>query len=101
MLLLERAQVPRFYVGESLVPESFSTLQRLRVWPWLEKMFEPKCGVQFGGQSGSESKPFFFRDTDDRRCWFWYMPLTNDRVSVGRVLEGQGPEATDITASAN
>ena len=36
VLLLEREQGPRFHVGESLMPETFWTLQRLGVWPQLK-----------------------------------------------------------------
>ena len=68
-LLVEREKVPRFHVGESLMPETYWTLERLGV---LEKMddlgFVAKTGVQFVGRSGRESQPFFFRDHDPREC---------------------------------
>lgn len=68
-LLVERDQMPRFHVGESLMPETYWTLQRLGV---LERMqhsdFVPKLSVQFVTHTGKESQPFFFRDRDPREC---------------------------------
>ena len=68
-LLIERERVPRFHVGESLMPETYWTLQRLGV---LEQMkssqFTKKLSVQFVSSSGKESQPFFFRDHDPREC---------------------------------
>lgn len=68
-LLVERERMPRFHVGESLMPETYWTLKRLGV---LERMkasrFTPKMSVQFVSSSGKESQPFFFRDHDPREC---------------------------------
>ncbi|MCH5372788.1 MAG: tryptophan 7-halogenase [Planctomycetes bacterium] len=68
-LLIERERVPRFHVGESLMPESYWTLKRLGV---LEKMkasdFVRKLSVQFVSHTGKESQPFFFREHDPREC---------------------------------
>jgi flavin-dependent dehydrogenase len=68
-LLVERERVPRFHIGESLMPETYWTLQRLGV---LERMksspFIKKLSVQFVSASGKESQPFFFRDHDPREC---------------------------------
>ena len=68
-LLVEREQVPRFHVGESLMPECYWTFKRLGV---LEKMqqskFVKKYSVQFVNNNGKESAPFFFDQHDDREC---------------------------------
>jgi geranylgeranyl reductase family protein len=68
-LLLEREKMPRFHVGESLMPETYWTFKRLGV---LDKMksstFVRKLSVQFVSSSGAESDPFFFRRHDDREC---------------------------------
>jgi flavin-dependent dehydrogenase len=68
-LLLERDKVPRFHVGESLMPESFWIFERLGV---LERMknsqFVRKLSVQFVNHTGKESQPFFFREHDPREC---------------------------------
>ena len=72
-LLLERESVPRFHVGESLMPETYWCFERLGV---LEKMkqsdYVQKASVQFVSSSGKESSPFFFDQHDPRessRTW--------------------------------
>jgi flavin-dependent dehydrogenase len=66
-LLVEREQVPRFHVGESLMPETYWTLERLGVLPKMTELgFVRKVGVQFVSHSGKESQPFFFREHDPR-----------------------------------
>ncbi len=68
-LLLEREKFPRFHVGESLMPETYWTLERLGVLTKMQEWgFVPKVGVQFVNQSGRESQPFFFREHDPRDC---------------------------------
>ena len=61
--------MPRFHVGESLMPETYWTLQRLGV---LDQMatrgFVTKLGVQFVNNTGKESQPFFFDEHDPRDC---------------------------------
>lgn len=69
VLLVEREAVPRFHVGESLMPETFWSFERLGV---LDKMrnseFVKKLSVQFVSHSGKESNPFFFEKHDPREC---------------------------------
>ncbi len=68
-LLVEREKLPRFHVGESLMPESYWTFKRLGV---LDKMksssFTKKYSVQFVNNNGKESAPFFFDQHDQREC---------------------------------
>lgn len=66
-LLVEREKMPRFHVGESLMPETYWTLSRLGVLDRLKKsQFIRKVGVQFVGASGRESQPFLFSQHDPR-----------------------------------
>ncbi|MCA9175627.1 MAG: tryptophan 7-halogenase [Planctomycetales bacterium] len=66
-LLVERDPMPRFHVGESLMPETYWTLERLGVVDELRRRaFTRKQGVQFVTQQGKETRPFFFRQHDDR-----------------------------------
>ncbi|MEM7812749.1 MAG: tryptophan 7-halogenase [Planctomycetota bacterium] len=62
-LVLERAPAGRFHVGESLIPESYWSLERLGM---LDKMraheFTEKRSVQFVNEHGRESAPFYFDD---------------------------------------
>jgi flavin-dependent dehydrogenase len=68
-LLLEREKLPRFHVGESLMPETYWTLKRLGVLEQLKRSkFVRKLGVKFVSGDGRESQPFFFREHDPREC---------------------------------
>ena len=68
-LLLEREKMPRFHIGESLMPETYWVFERLGV---LERMkngpFVKKVSVQFVSNTGKESQPFFFKEHDPREC---------------------------------
>ncbi len=61
--LFERDQFPRFHIGESLIPQTYWVLKRLKL---LEKMksshFVKKYSVQFVNQFARLSEPFFFVD---------------------------------------
>lgn len=63
VVLLEREHFPRFHIGESLIPQTYWTLRRLKM---LEKMkpsrFIKKYSVQFINQHGKLSEPFYFID---------------------------------------
>lgn len=64
-LLVEREAVPRFHVGESLMPETYWTLERLGVLDEMKRSaFVKKLSVQFVNESGRESQPFYFHDRD-------------------------------------
>ncbi len=61
VLILERQQVPRFHVGESLIPDTYWTLERLGVLDQLKATaFPRKYSVQFVSENGKESAPFYF-----------------------------------------
>lgn len=60
-LLLERAELPRFHVGESLIPETYWPLKRLGLIDRLkESAFPRKYSVQFVSEGVKESAPFYF-----------------------------------------
>ncbi|TWU08447.1 NAD(P)/FAD-dependent oxidoreductase [Stieleria varia] len=68
-LLIEREQVPRFHVGESLMPETYWPLERLGMNERVRSAgWQVKKSVQFVTHRGNESSPFFFRQHDDRDC---------------------------------
>ncbi|MDG1894651.1 MAG: NAD(P)/FAD-dependent oxidoreductase [Fuerstiella sp.] len=61
VLLLERAQLPRFHVGESLIPETYWPLKRLGLIERLKQSaFPRKYSVQFVSDGVKESAPFYF-----------------------------------------
>ncbi|MEZ6088817.1 MAG: NAD(P)/FAD-dependent oxidoreductase [Pirellulaceae bacterium] len=66
-LLIEREAVPRFHVGESLMPEVYWSLQRLGVVERMNELgFQKKLSVQFVTHNGKESAPFYFKQHDPR-----------------------------------
>ena len=69
VILFERDHFPRFHIGESLIPETYWVLKRLGM---LDKMkqspFVKKHSVQFVGQSGRLSEPFYFLDHKPHEC---------------------------------
>ena len=68
-LLIERDKMPRFHVGESLMPETYWVFERLGILKEMDRAgFTRKHGVQFVSSSGKETKPFVFADHDDRPC---------------------------------
>src|SRR5690606_14542393 len=68
-LLVEREKMPRYHVGESLMPETHGTLERLGV---LERMksgrFTQKVSVQFLSHDGFDSQSFDFQEHTPTAC---------------------------------
>jgi len=66
-LLVERDKMPRFHVGESLMPEAYWIFERLGILNELDRAgFTRKNGVQFVSHNDKETKPFIFAEHDDR-----------------------------------
>ena len=96
--LFEREKFPRFHIGESLIPETYWVLQRLNMLDKLKgSHFIKKYSVQFVGQSGRLSEPFFFVDHKPheasqtwqvRRSEFDHIMLNNAREHGVNVEEG-------------
>lgn len=96
--LFEREPAPRFHVGESLMPETYWTFQRLGLVEQLQTShFIPKHSVQFVSHSGKESQPFFFFEGNPHDCastWqvvraeFDQMLLDNARKYGVEVFQG-------------
>ena len=98
VVILEAKHLPRHHIGESLMPESYSTFQRLGM---LDKLgatdFPRKQSVQFVSSSGKDSQPYFFTDRDPgphSTTWqvprdrFDQMMLDNAREHGAEVREG-------------
>jgi flavin-dependent dehydrogenase len=69
VLLLEREFVPRYHIGESLIPYTWFTLNRLGVVDWLRQSACPKkYSVQFVSITGKVSQPFYFFSTIKHEC---------------------------------
>ena len=63
--ILDRDRMPRFHIGESLMPETYWVFKRLGVLPELQRSrFPRKYSVQFVNHQGRESVPFYFFETN-------------------------------------
>ncbi len=61
VVVLEKEKFPRYHIGESLIPYTYFPLERIGM---IEQMkashFTVKLSVQFVGQRGRASQPFYF-----------------------------------------
>ncbi len=98
VLLVDRERFPRFRLGESLMPATYWTFERLGV---LDKMkastFVRKHSVQFFTKTGKGALPFYFSEFDrheSSQTWqvdrsdFDLMLLEHSRASGVEVLQG-------------
>ncbi len=98
-LLVERDAMPRFHVGESLMPETYWPLKRLGLTDRMKSSgWQAKKSVQFVTHNGRESEPFFFRQHDDRECSnTWQVERSEfDKMLFDRATE-LGAECLDQT----
>jgi flavin-dependent dehydrogenase len=128
VLLAERAAEPEFKIGESLMPATYWTLERLGM---LDRMrssaFPQKRSVQFYAPDGKATAPFYFHEFDDhessqtwqvvrsefdqmlldnarergvevRRGWSLREILFDGEQAVGARLRRQGDEPRDLSA---
>ena len=98
VLLLEREASSPFKVGESLMPGTYSTFERLGMLERLEaSSFPRKHSVQFFGASGRASAPFYFQEFDPHESAVTWqvvrseldrMMMENARDKGAQVVEG-------------
>jgi flavin-dependent dehydrogenase len=62
VVVLEREKFPRFHIGESLLPFSMQTFERLGVREKLDRTFLPKFGGEIIAACGSKSIKFYFKN---------------------------------------
>jgi flavin-dependent dehydrogenase len=89
-LILERSEVPRFHVGESLIPETYWTLKRLGLVERLrESAYPRKYSVQFFSEGVKPSAPFYFdeyKDCESSQTWQVWRD-TFDQMLLDRSVE--------------
>ena len=84
VLLLDRDAFPRYRVGESLMPATYWTLQRLGVLDKLGASAYPrKHSVQFFSHDGRASMPFYFSEVERHESSVTWQV---DRMSFDRML---------------
>src|SRR6266566_1075441 len=62
VIVLEREKFPRFHIGESLLPFSTKTFDRLGVREKLDRTFLPKFGGEIVAACGTKGTKFYFKD---------------------------------------
>ena len=78
-VLLERAPEPAFKVGESLMPATYWTLDRLGVLEQMRQSSNPvKGSVQFFSADGRATTPFYFADHDPHESSSTWQVLRSD-----------------------
>ena len=79
VLLLEREPFPRYHIGESLMPYTWFTFERLGVLDWFSRAACPKkYSVQFVSTSGTVSQPFYFFETIKHECATTWQVVRSD-----------------------
>lgn len=97
VLLVDREKFPRFRIGESLMPATYWTLERLGVIDRMKaSSFPRKHSVQFFSKTGKASAPYYFskvEPTDSAQTWqvrrmdFDHMLLKNAAAKGADVFE--------------
>ena len=62
VVVLEREKFPRFHIGESLLPFSNTTFDRLGVRAEMDRRFLPKYGGEIVAGCGSREARFYFKN---------------------------------------
>ena len=62
VILFEREKFPRFHIGESLLPFSMQTFDRLGIREKFDATFLPKYGAEIMAACGSRGTKFYFKD---------------------------------------
>ena len=62
VVVFEREKFPRFHIGESLLPFSIQTFDRLGVREKLDQTFLPKFGGEIMAACGTRGVKFYFKD---------------------------------------
>ena len=62
VVVFEREKFPRFHIGESLLPFSVGTFDRLGVREKLDRTFMPKFGGEITAACGTKGVKFYFKD---------------------------------------
>ena len=97
--LFEREKFPRFHIGESLIPETYWVLDRLKM---LDKMksscFVHKHSVQFVNSQGKQSAPFYFHDNKPHECsQTWQVVRSEFDEMMLRNAQEQGVDVLEET----
>lgn len=95
VLLLEREPFPRYHIGESLIPYTWFTLNRLGVVDRLRtSACTKKYSVQFVSLTGRVSQPFYFFQTIHHQCAVTWQVLRSEFDAM--LLENARSRGVDV-----
>ena len=95
VLLLEREPFPRYHIGESLMPYTWFSFDRLGVLDWLKQSGSPrKHSVQFVSTNGQVSQPFYFFETIKHECASTWQVLRSDFDAM--MLENAAAKGAEV-----
>jgi flavin-dependent dehydrogenase len=99
VLLLEKEKMPRYHIGESLMPYCWFTLERLGVLDQMKsREFVQKLSVQFVSQDGGQSRPFyFFQHNDHPASYTWQVERAEFDQMLYDNAKKHGVDARDET----
>jgi len=89
-VVLENTPFPRYHIGESLIPHTYGTLDRLGLLPKLrQSAFPKKYSVRFVSPDGEEAQPFYFFETiPGERAQTWQVERsTFDQLCLDHAIE--------------
>jgi flavin-dependent dehydrogenase len=107
VIVFEREKFPRFHIGESLLPFSIQTFDRLGVREKLDRTFLPKFGGEIMAACGTRGIKFYFKDgfrsQRDRayqvtRADFDKLLLDHSRENGAEVFEETEVKSLDFVA---
>lgn len=97
--LFERERFPRFHIGESLIPETYWIFRRLGVLDKLRaSAFVKKYSVQFVGETGRLSAPFYFMDHNPHDCSQTWQVLRSEFDEL--MLRNAAEQGVDVRQGA-
>ena len=98
-LLVDRDPMPRFHVGESLMPETYWTFERLGVLEDFRRIaFTRKYGVQFVTGDGKESRAFVFSEHEPRAsAMTWHVERAELDCLLFDTAAKHGADCRDLT----
>ena len=98
--LLERAPGPCFKIGESLMPGTYWTLERLGVLDKLKAgRFPEKYSVQFFSRTGKGSRPFYFFETNPHESSMTWQVLRSEFDQI--LLDNAAEKGAEVRRGVN
>ncbi|MEZ5303733.1 MAG: NAD(P)/FAD-dependent oxidoreductase [Verrucomicrobiales bacterium] len=97
VLMLEKEKMPRYHVGESLMPFCYFTFERLGLIDQInEKGYVKKLSVQFVTEDGMKSRPFyFFQHYDHPSSTTWQVERAEFDQMIWDRAKALGADARD------